>query len=113
MNIGRTSVFLDCGCGTQEHLLRFDLDVWRDDMPELYASIYLNPWMPWWRRCVAAVRYVLGMAPCKGGGHWDSWIIDNSDDAVRLTELLEAYEKARSEWAEKFAVKYCGDPSNG
>ena len=94
----RKTECLDCGCGTQEHMLRFDLDTWSDDPPDLYASIYLNQFRPWWRRIIPAIRYLFNLKPARCGyGHWDTWIMQR-DDAARLKALLTEFQQRYDDW---------------
>lgn len=100
MSDPRKTEFLDCGCGTQEHLLRFDLDSWGDGPPDFYASIYLNQFRPWWKRIMPAVKYLLNLKPASCGfGHWDTWCLQY-EDIPRLEALLTEFRRKREEWAE-------------
>ena len=100
MSEPRKTECLDCGCGTQEHMLRFDLDTWSEDPPDLYASIYLNQYRPWRKRIVPAVKYLFNLKPARCGyGHWDTWSM-RYEDIGRLQSILSEFKQKRDEWAE-------------
>lgn len=74
--------YFECICSANEHRLRFALD--RDEK-ELYTSVFLNDWPPWYGRLWRAARYVFGYK-CRFG-HWDCWVL-RKEDAGRLIALL-------------------------
>lgn len=75
--------FFECKCSNDEHTIKFIFD---KDENELYTTIFLNNWYPWWKRCWIAVKYAFGYK-CKYG-HWDCWILQD-EDVARLKALLE------------------------
>lgn len=80
----------DCRCYAQEHTMRFVLD--KDpDFPCIYASIYLDPLHPWWKRAWMALKYVFGYSCSQG--HFDSWIL-NPEDVHRLRSLCDEIIKS-------------------
>ena len=45
--------YFECQCGSDEHTLKFTLDKGGDacdDVAEIYTSVFLNAWEPWYRR---------------------------------------------------------------
>lgn len=82
--------YFECACGSDEHTLRFTLD---KQEGEIYTSVFLNDWQPWWRRLLAAARYALGYK-CRYG-HWDCWIL-RSEDAARLRAMLDEVAPQKS-----------------
>ena len=80
--------FFDCACLSEEHTLRFDLWDWTPEPPELYLSVFLNQWRPWYGRLWVAIKYLFGYK-CRYG-HWDNTII-RVEDAPRLQQLLGRY----------------------
>ena len=85
------SHYFECRCGSDEHTLRFTLDIADLDYKEIYSSVFLNQWRPWWKRVWAAIRYVFGYK-CKYG-HWDCWTMDEND-ATRLRDMCEEFINA-------------------
>lgn len=79
--------YLECACDSDEHTLRFTLD--KDD-GEIFTSVYLNQWLPWYKRVWRALRYVFGYR-CKYG-HWDCTII-NREGARKLRAILDEFER--------------------
>lgn len=41
--------YFECGCGADEHTIRFTLDKDKEDSG-IYASIYLSQYRSWWKR---------------------------------------------------------------
>lgn len=80
--------YFECSCGAHEHTLVWDEDVWEQDGEvhrEVYASVMLNQYLPWWRRLWVAAKYAAGVATCRGG-HFDAFIL-RPEDAERLAAL--------------------------
>lgn len=82
--------FFECACGSDEHTLRFTLDK-KDG--EIFTSVHLNNWLPWYERLWRATKYVFGYK-CRYG-HWDCWIM-RSEDAGKLMALLEELEPSNA-----------------
>jgi len=78
--------FFECRCGSNEHTLQFTYD--KEDH-EIYTSVFLNDWLPWYKRIYRAVKYVLGYK-CQYG-HWDCWIMDEND-IDRFREMMDRFE---------------------
>jgi hypothetical protein len=74
--------FFECRCGSDEHTLRFILDV---DDNCFYTTVYLNSYKTWYRRLWVALKYLFGYK-CKYG-HWDCWIL-SADDVPRIIAML-------------------------
>lgn len=82
-------------------MLRVDMDEWRDDPPDLYASIYLNQYRPWWKRIIPAFKYLFNFKPARCGfGHWDTWSMQY-EDIDRLQCLLAEFKQLHEEWMDK------------
>mgnify|MGYP001767292369 CR=1 FL=1 len=77
--------YFECSCGSDEHTLRFTLN--KED-GELYTSVFLNDWLPWYKRLWRAFRYVFGYK-CKFG-HWDCWIM-RREDVDKLRALIDEF----------------------
>lgn len=78
--------YLECACSSDEHTLRFTLD--KED-GEIYTSVYLNRYLPWYKRAWHALRYVFGYH-CKYG-HWDCTVI-NREGAAKLRAILDEFD---------------------
>ena len=86
--------YFECGCGADEHTLRFTLDLDDEDEPggkAIHTSIFLNNHYHWYKRLWIATKYLFGYK-CKYG-HWDSWIL-YEPDAHRLKLMLEEFINA-------------------
>lgn len=76
---------LKCACGdTKEHIAIFDFDEqdWKDT---LSVGLYLNHYLPWYKRLVLAVKYVLGI-----DNTYQHYVegIYNKDEVARLRDWL-------------------------
>lgn len=82
-----------CSCGDVEHQLVMSYFN-EDDYPEVYTAVHLNPERSFWKRLVAAVRYIFGHR-CKYGD-FDEFIF-KPNDYKRLQKVVDylkdAYEK--------------------
>ena len=87
------SWFFECGCGADEHVLKFTLDKNEgdEDGPELFLSIFLNDWLPWYERTWRALKYIFGYK-CRYG-HWDCWSLERGD-VRKFRAMLIEYERA-------------------
>lgn len=81
------SKYFDCRCFADEHVLRFTYEPDDPDDCELYAHVFLNDWLPWYRRLYRATKYVFGYK-CKYG-HWDCWLLDEENIDTLYTFLEE------------------------
>lgn len=85
--------YFECQCGSDEHTLKFTLDKGGDacdDVAEIYTSVFLNAWEPWYRRAWSAIKYTFGYK-CKYG-HWDCWILRN-EEAGKLRAMLDEFDR--------------------
>lgn len=86
--------YFECQCYSDEHTVKFSLD---EEDGTIYASIFLNDWMPWYKRLWVGIKYIFGYK--SKYGHWDNFemrpedydrftiLIDN---AVRITQVQSA-----------------------
>lgn len=99
--------FFRCDCKAPEHTLRFDMESCgaHDDIPLLYATVFLHQWKPWWKRVVPAMRYLLNMPP-RGDGHFDAWLMPTEGDSIeRLSGIVSDYGAELAAWKERNGVK--------
>lgn len=82
--------FFECVCGTDEHTLKFKLDVHDPDDVDLYLSVFLNQYRGFFKRLWISIKYLFGYK-CKDG-HWDCSMLE-VEDADRLIILLRKYKK--------------------
>ena len=75
--------YFECQCGSPEHALVFTLD--KEDN-EIYTSVFLDQYRPWWHRIWVAIKYVFGYK-CMYG-HFDCCLM-RPEDAKRLISLLD------------------------
>lgn len=73
--------YVECSCYSDEHVLRFTYD---PDDKEIYTSVFLNDWEPWYKRVWKAVKYVFGYK--SKYGHFDCTLI-RGDEARKLRDL--------------------------
>ena len=84
MGIASTKTeFFECHCFAEEHTIKFSYE---EEYNELYLSVFLNQYRPWWHRIWVATKYVFGYK-CRYG-HWDTWSL-NVDDADRLRDFVD------------------------
>jgi hypothetical protein len=90
--------FYECDCGSDEHTLRFILDLDKRETknpdPMIYTNVYLNNWEHWYKRVWTAIKYVFGYK-CKYG-HWDCFIL-RYEDADRMIAMLTKLKEAKNE----------------
>lgn len=99
--------FFDCACHSAEHIVRFNLNAGYvpDDKdtygepPEIYTSIQLNHTLPWYKRLVVALNYLLGRQPPRYG-HWDCWLLKDQD-INKLDDLIKEYKMYYAVWEEE------------
>jgi hypothetical protein len=95
--------YFTCECGSDEHTLRFILDLDEHPvldrygnpyprMPELYTSVFLNHNDRWYHRLWRGIKYIFGYK-CKYG-HFDSFTMQE-EDAKRLIFLVERFVAAK------------------
>ena len=76
--------FFECVCHANEHTIRFTLD--KEDN-EIFVSIYLCQFRPWWERIWIALQYIVGINRC-GYGHFCNWCL-KPEDIGRMRAMLE------------------------
>jgi len=85
--------FLQCACGSKEHILIFELEEYLYDKDikyvELTTSVFLNNYRNIFKRIWVAVKYIFGYK-CKYG-QWDCTMI-REEDADRLIHMLEEFK---------------------
>jgi len=85
--------YFDCCCSDFGHVIRFSFDAEDGD---LYLSVHLHQWEPWYKRVWAAIRYVFKKD--KTYGHYDTTML-RPEDFGRLHSLLdraEAFNRAET-----------------
>lgn len=75
--------YFSCACHSDDHVFRFVFD---PDDRELYLSVFLCQYRPWYKRLWYAARYVLGYR--SRYGDWDSTTI-REKDIPRLRDLCD------------------------
>lgn len=78
--------FFECMCGGDEHILRFTLNF---EDKEIYTSVYLSDWMPWYKKFWLALKYVCGTTQGPYG-HFSNWVMD-PNDVDRLHAMLHDF----------------------
>jgi len=79
--------FYECDCSDSDHTIQ----VWTDpDCDEVIISTQLAPLLPWYKRIVAAVRYVIN--PHGKYSHWHDTIL-SIDSARELNNQLNGFLK--------------------
>jgi len=63
-----------CSCDAFSHVVRFVFD---DEDGDAWIETNVNPYLPWHRRLVEAVRYALGTDPAQQ--HYDTVVLRNED----------------------------------
>ena len=73
--------YFECMCHSPEHTLKFDID---EDLKTVAVTCYLDRHQPWYKRIVAATRFVFGFEPSKYGHFAETFL---KDEGVK--ELIE------------------------
>ena len=81
-------LFLDCACHSPDHLIRYSLWAWEDDMPELSTVVQASEYRPWYSRLSIGLKYIFGFEPLR----WHDALLKREDSA-KLAEMLEEYER--------------------
>jgi hypothetical protein len=84
--------YFECQCHSDEHTLKFALDVFEGDGYEdleICTSVFLGDYPGFWQRVWAAIKYICGYK-CKYG-HFDCFIM-RPEDVDRLVELCYKYK---------------------
>jgi hypothetical protein len=77
------SVILQCACGDKEHNVYVTLA--RDDKEIIFEKKFLQ-YLPWHRRIIKAVQYVLKSDP---DYMWDTTIINDKKQAQKLIQMCQ------------------------
>jgi len=80
-------LFLDCACGSPDHLVRYSLWNWNDGEPELSLMVQASEYRPWYRRLVVGLKYIFGFEPLR----WHDALLKR-EDAGKLMDMLKEYE---------------------
>jgi hypothetical protein len=80
--------FFECRCGSNEHILRFTLDIKDPENREIYTSIFLNQYRSIFKRIWIGIKYIFGYK-CRFG-HWDCWIL-KEEDTERLRDMCDKF----------------------
>lgn len=91
-------LYLECRCSSQEHVVRFSLEEWHNNQPELYATIHLSDQQPFWKRLISGLKYICGHR-CRYG-NWDEIILD-PHQIPELQNLLQEYTEKHNNWIKK------------
>ena len=90
---------LVCKCSSAEHQVVY----WHDQADnEVYMHIHLAP-LPWWKRLVAAVKYLFGHK--SRYGNWDEFVL-NKDHATQLRDLADRIEECERERLKRHAEEW-------
>lgn len=83
--------YFECVCSSDEHTLKFVLDEECDDIMdlEIWTSVFLDQYQPWWKRIWVAIKYIFGYK--SRYGHWDCFIM-RREDVDRMQLLLENFK---------------------
>lgn len=79
----------DCQCTCYEHALRFTLD---QNEGEIWIDVHLSDDIPWYKRVLSAVKYVLGSG---GSNQHHAETILRSEDHDRIRKMLDAADETR------------------
>ncbi len=71
------TLYVECACGSPEHLLKFQYHPDEED-PALYTSTFLSHWLPWYKRAWVAFKYVFKIGS-ERYGHFDCTLIEEKD----------------------------------
>jgi hypothetical protein len=74
--------YFDCQCSDFNHLVRFELD----NDGDVYVSVRMNYWEPWWKRVWNAIRYIFKRDVAYG--HFDVTML-REEDFARLHDLMD------------------------
>ena len=80
--------YFQCHCSSDEHTMRFMLDMKDACGPFLYAHFFINTYDNVFKRIWTGIKYIFGYK-CKYG-HWDEWIMEPKD-AERLRNMLDQF----------------------
>lgn len=92
--------YFECVCGIPQHTLRFTSvkDPIFDKDGEVYVEVFLNQFLPWYKRLYVAFQYVFGRTPVSA---YDCTVL-TSDESMKLAGmLLENRAKVLAHCADK------------
>lgn len=92
----RQNDYIDCQCQSPDHVIRFTLDDYANEEPELYVEVQLHQWHSFWKRLVLAVKYLFGKSA--RFGYWDCTLLD-TDSAQKLAVMCHQYRAKRENYA--------------
>ena len=81
----------ECACYSDEHTLKFVLDL-EDEDPCIYVSSFLAA-PSFWKRIRASIKYIFGYK-CKFG-HFEEYMMYEVSEALRLRELMDRFLAAK------------------
>jgi hypothetical protein len=85
---------LDCECNSPEHITRYSLWYWGDDVPpELLVEVQAGHYLPWYKRIVVAIKYIFGYEGVK----WHDAYFKRTD-IDKLQKMLDDYKVAYDEY---------------
>lgn len=77
MNDYNKVLYMECECYSPEHMLKFEINDYGDDDIDMVCYSQLTPYLPWYWRIWAAIRYIFGYE--SKYGHWDCFIFQKQD----------------------------------
>lgn len=89
--------YVECECQHAEHVVRFTLDEFSDESPELYIEVQLSQNHSFWKRFLLAIRYLFNK-PSRFG-HWNCTSI-STDTAQKIIILCHQFKAASLNYAE-------------
>lgn len=97
------SVFIGCECHSDEHTLRYTIDA---EDRTIYTSVFLNHYLPWYKRAWVSVKYLFGYK-CKYG-HFDCTLMGVTQVA-QLKQMIIQFEELTKQSPEPTWVKILYD----
>lgn len=117
--------YVECNCSCEYHTLRFTWDP-DPECPEVYVSVFLNPYFGFFRRLWLAIKYIFGFK--SKYGHFDETVLmhdqlkqirglcdrflqthipqpSTPEDKVKVAKLVVALRKKALEQAEAKLVE--------
>lgn len=83
--------YIECECGSDDHIMKFVLDYYDHYNPELNACFFLYQYKGFFKRLWTAIKYLF-KDRC-GSGHWDTIII-SPEKADQIIQILNTYKKS-------------------
>jgi hypothetical protein len=81
------STFIECECHSQEHTLKYSINV---EDKTIYTSVFLDQYQPWYGRAWTALKYLFGYK-CKYG-HFDCTLM-GPEKIDQLKSLIKTYDE--------------------